>query len=61
MSPELLAGMERCLQAVVQESNRRERCAVVLEPIGHIASPLCDPGMQTALREVAEAPCPGGW
>ena len=61
LSPEVMARMERCLQAVVQESNRRERCAAVLEPIGHTAPAPCDPAMRAALTEAAEQLCPGAW
>ncbi len=61
LSPDVLAGMERCLHAVVQESNRRERCPAVLEALGHIAPAPCDTAMQAALSAAAENLCPGAW
>ncbi len=61
ISPEVLDRMERCLRAVVQESNRRERCPAVLEAIGHISPAPCDPAMQAALTKAAEELCPGAW
>jgi N-carbamoyl-L-amino-acid hydrolase len=61
IAPEVLARMEQCLHAVVQESNRRERCAAVLEPLGHTPPAPCDPAMRTALAEAARALCPGAW
>ena len=61
LSPEVMADMERCLHAVVQESNRRERCPARLEAIGHSAPAPCDPAMQAALTEAAQDLCPGAW
>lgn len=61
LSPEVLARMEACLHAVVQESNRRERCNAVLEPVGHTAPSPCDPAMQAALSDAAQTLCPGAW
>jgi N-carbamoyl-L-amino-acid hydrolase len=61
LSPEVLARMESCLHAVMQESNRRERCSAVLEPVGHIAPAPCDMAMRAALSEAAEELCPGAW
>ena len=61
LSPEIMADMERCLHAVVQESNRRERCPATLEALGHSAPAPCDPAMRAALAEAAEALCPGDW
>jgi N-carbamoyl-L-amino-acid hydrolase len=61
LSPEVMARMERCLHAVIQESNRRERCTAVLEVIGHTAPAPCDPAMQAALTASAEDLCPGAW
>lgn len=59
--PEVMAGMERCLHAVVQESNRRERCPATLEAVGHSAPAPCDRRMQQALTDAASALCPGAW
>ena len=61
LSPAVMARMEERLHAVVRESNRRERCPAVLEPVGHTAPAPCDPAMQAALAEAAEALCPGAW
>ncbi|WP_043364621.1 Zn-dependent hydrolase [Belnapia sp. F-4-1] len=61
LSPEIMDRMEDCLRRVVQESNRRERCPAVLEPIGHTAPSPCDPAMRAALRGAAEQLCPGAW
>ena len=61
VSAEVMARMEACLFAVVQESNRRERCHATLEVVGHTAAAPCDPAMQAALSAAAEALCPGAW
>ncbi|MGE0422072.1 MAG: hydantoinase/carbamoylase family amidase [Reyranellaceae bacterium] len=61
LSPAIMADMERCLHAVVQESNRRDRCQARLEAIGHVLPAPCDASMQAALGEAAEALCPGAW
>ncbi len=61
LSPAVMARMEECLHAVVRESNRRERCPAVLEPVGHTAPAPCDPAMQAALAAAAEDLCPGAW
>jgi N-carbamoyl-L-amino-acid hydrolase len=61
LSPDIMAAMERCLHAVVQESNRRERCAAVLEAAGHTAPAPCDPAMRAALADAAQELCPGAW
>ena len=61
LSPKIMVAMERCLHAVVQESNRRERCAAVLEPVVHTAPAPCDPAMHAALANAAEELCPGAW
>jgi N-carbamoyl-L-amino-acid hydrolase len=61
LSSDIMAAMERCLHAVVQESNRRERCAAVLEAAGHTAPAPCDPAMRAALADAAQELCPGAW
>jgi N-carbamoyl-L-amino-acid hydrolase len=61
LSPEILSAMERCLHAIVVESNRRERCHARLEAIGHIAPVPCDSAMQAALTGAADCLCPGAW
>lgn len=61
LSPDVMARMEQCLFAVIQNSNRRERCHATLEPVGHTAAAPCDPAMQAALSAAADALCPGAW
>ena len=61
VAPEVLDRMERCLEAVVRDSNRRERCTATLEVVGHTAPAPCDPAMQAALAAAADALCPGAW
>jgi len=61
LSAEVMDRMERGLHAVVQESNRRERCPATLEAIGHSPPAPCDPAMQTALAGAAQELCPGAW
>ena len=57
----IIARMEDRLRALVQESNRREKCPCVLEPVSLSTSALCDPAMQKALAGAAEALAPGAW
>ena len=57
----VIARMEERLRALVQESNRREKCPCVLEPVSLSTPALCDPAMQQALREAAEKLAPGAW
>ena len=57
----VIARMEDCLRALVQESNRREKCPCVLEPVSLSTPALCDPAMQKALADAAEALAPGVW
>ncbi|MGG5822291.1 Zn-dependent hydrolase [Falsiroseomonas sp. HW251] len=57
----VIARMEDCLRALVQESNRREKCPCVLEPVALSTPALCDPEMQQALADAAEALAPGAW
>jgi N-carbamoyl-L-amino-acid hydrolase len=57
----IIARMEDRLRALVQESNRREKCPCVLEPVSLSTPALCDPAMQKALAEAAEALTPGAW
>ncbi|MBE9603557.1 Zn-dependent hydrolase [Acetobacteraceae bacterium H6797] len=61
ISAEVMDRMEACLRRVVQESNRRERCPAVLEPIGHSKEALSDPGIVRAFSDAAEKFCPGAW
>jgi len=57
----IIARMEERLRALVQESNRREKCPCVLEPVSLSVPALCDPAMQGALADAAEALAPGAW
>lgn len=57
----VIARMEECLRALVQESNRREKCPCVLEPVSLSTPALCDPAMQQALADAAEVLAPGAW
>jgi N-carbamoyl-L-amino-acid hydrolase len=57
----IIARMEDRLRALVQESNRREKCPCTAEPVSLSTPALCDPVMQQALREAAEAKAPGAW
>ena len=57
----IIERMEDRLRALVQESNRRERCPCVLELVSLSAPALCDEAMQRALAEAAAALAPGAW
>jgi N-carbamoyl-L-amino-acid hydrolase len=57
----VIARMEACLRALVQESNRREKCPCVMEPVSLSTPALCDAAMQQALADAAEALAPGKW
>lgn len=57
----VIARMEDRLRALVQESNRREKCPCVLEPVSLSTPALCDAAMQQALADAAEALAPGAW
>ncbi|MEH3147619.1 MAG: Zn-dependent hydrolase [Methylobacterium frigidaeris] len=57
----VLERMEAGLRALVQESNRRERCTARLDAVSRATPALCDPGLMRALSEAAEEICPGGW
>lgn len=61
VSVPVLERMEAGLRALVRESNRRERCAVTLEPISRAIPALCDPAMMAALEAAAEQLAPGAW
>jgi N-carbamoyl-L-amino-acid hydrolase len=55
---EVLRRMEATLRACIAESNRREKCAAVLEPLSLSKPALCDPAMMAALDAAAEAMAP---
>jgi N-carbamoyl-L-amino-acid hydrolase len=57
----IIARMEERLRALVQESNRREKCPCVLEPVSLSTPAPCDPAMQKALADAAAALAPGAW
>jgi N-carbamoyl-L-amino-acid hydrolase len=57
----VIARMEDRLRALVQESNRREKCPCVLEPVSLSTPAPCDGAMQAALAGAAEALAPGAW
>jgi N-carbamoyl-L-amino-acid hydrolase len=56
-----LERMERLLRALVQESNRTERCTATLEVMSRSIPAPCHPAMMAALDRAAEAEAPGGW
>ena len=57
----VMERMEACLRALVQESNRRERCEATLISISKSKPALCDPAMMAALDAAAEAIGPAQW
>ncbi|WP_311274355.1 Zn-dependent hydrolase [Methylobacterium sp. WCS2018Hpa-22] len=61
VSVPVLERMEACLEALVQESNRRERCTATLIPWSKAIPARCDPNLMRALSEAAEQVCPGRW
>ena len=56
-----LQRMEATLEALVRESNRRERCPAVLTNISRSTPVICDPAMMAALEAAAAAVVPGQW
>jgi N-carbamoyl-L-amino-acid hydrolase len=61
VSTDVLRRMEAALCALVQESNRRERCQTELVSISKATPALCDANTMRALSEAAEALAPGAW
>jgi N-carbamoyl-L-amino-acid hydrolase len=57
----VLERLEGTLRSLVQESNRRERCAAALAQLSRATPALCDPGLMEALAAAAEARAPGQW
>jgi N-carbamoyl-L-amino-acid hydrolase len=53
--------MEAGLRALVQESNRREKCPATLSQMSRATPAICDPAMMKALEQAAEAHAPGLW
>ncbi len=54
-----LERMERTLRAIVQESNRRERCVAELQVMSRSVPAPCHPAMMDALERAAEEMAPG--
>ncbi len=54
-----LERMERTLRAIVQESNRRERCTAELQVMSRSVPAPCHPAMMDALEQAAEEIAPG--
>lgn len=61
VSVPVLERMEATLRALVQESNRNERCPATLTQISRATPALCDPAMMAALDQAAERHAPGLW
>jgi beta-ureidopropionase / N-carbamoyl-L-amino-acid hydrolase len=57
----VLERLEKTLRALVQESNRRERCTATLAQLSRATPALCDPGLMEALAAAAEDKAPGQW
>ncbi len=61
VSVPVLERMEAGLRALVRDSNRRERCAVTLEPVSLSVPAVCDPALMAALEAAAEQLAPAAW
>ena len=61
VSVPVLERMEAGLRALVQESNRREKCPATLTQMSRATPAICDPAMMAALDQAAEAHAPGLW
>jgi N-carbamoyl-L-amino-acid hydrolase len=61
VSVPVLERMEAGLRALVQESNRREKCPATLTQMSRATPAICDPAMMKALEQAAEAHAPGLW
>ena len=61
VSVPVLERMEATLRALVQESNRREKCPASLEQKSRATPAICDPAMMAALEAAAQQEAPGGW
>ena len=61
VSVAVLERMEAALNMVVQETNRRERCSVIVEAMSKAIPALCDPAMMQTLTDAAEQHAPGAW
>ncbi|MFH5923922.1 Zn-dependent hydrolase [Roseomonas xinghualingensis] len=58
---EVLRRLEEVLRRCIAESNRRERCEAVLEPLALSTPAVSDSAFQDALADAAEALAPGRW
>jgi N-carbamoyl-L-amino-acid hydrolase len=61
ISVETLQRMENTLMRLIQDSNRRERCTVELDPIRRSVPAMCNVAMMQALDAAAEQHAPGKW
>ena len=61
VDPAVLERLEHCVNKLVQESNRRERCETSLQVIRRSIPAICDPGIMAALETAAERHAPGAW
>jgi N-carbamoyl-L-amino-acid hydrolase len=61
VSVPVLERMEATLRALVQESNRLEKCPATLTQMSRATPAICDPAMMAALEQAAEAHAPGLW
>ncbi len=61
VSVPVLERMEAGLRALVQESNRREKCPATLTQMSRATPAICDPAMMAALDQAAEAHARGLW
>ncbi len=61
VSVPVLERMEAALRALVQESNRTERCTATLTQVSRATPALCDAAMMAALAAAAEQHAPGLW
>lgn len=58
---DVLARLERCMRAIVQEMNRTERTISTIEVMSQSKPAPCDPVMQAALAEAATRHANGQW
>jgi N-carbamoyl-L-amino-acid hydrolase len=61
LSQEVMSKLQACLQSLVAESNRRERCVTTMEQISVLEPTPCDEGIKAAFVAAAEARSPGLW
>ncbi|MBY0335040.1 MAG: hydantoinase/carbamoylase family amidase [Acetobacteraceae bacterium] len=61
LSEEVLDRLEERLRRIVQEVDRRDRCAVTLEPVSRAAAAPSAPAFHAAICRAAERHAPGAW